>query len=105
MSRVRDWATGGKWKTVTRGRGWEEAPGVLLPVVALFVDGLVLVVLVLARRVQVMLCQRGGKGDEAGYAGCGASLAQGSRSIVLDKWDGGKTGSAIDEAGMPRLYA
>jgi hypothetical protein len=48
-----DWASGGEWITVTRGRGSEEALEVPVPVAVLFVDGLVLV-LVLVRRMRVM---------------------------------------------------
>jgi hypothetical protein len=47
-----DWASGGEWITVTRGRGWEESE-VPVPIAVLFVGGLVSV-LVLVRRMRVM---------------------------------------------------
>jgi hypothetical protein len=79
-----DWASGGKWITVTRGRGWEEALEVPVPV-AVFVDGLVLV-LVLVRLVGL------GAGTRTGYAGCDAPLVQGGPPIVLNEWDGSRDG-------------
>jgi hypothetical protein len=67
-----------------------------VPVAVLFVDGLVLV-LVLVRRMRamparVMFVRLGAGTDEAGYVDCDAPLVDRGRPIVLDKWDGGKDG-------------
>jgi hypothetical protein len=98
MSAARgDWTSGGERIMVTRGRGWEVVSEVPVPVAVLFVDGLVLV-LVLVRQMRSMsarvrLIRLGAGTDEAGYADCDAPLVDRGRPIVLDKWDGGKDGT------------
>jgi hypothetical protein len=76
---------------------WEEAPEVPVPVAALFMDGLVLVLVLgnagdVSEGEEVRPVRLGAGTDKADYAGCDAPIVQGDHSIVLDGWDGGKDG-------------
>jgi hypothetical protein len=88
-----DWASGGEWITVTRGRGWEEASEVPVPVAVLFVDGLVLV-LVLVRRMRAVPSNwaRGRTKRAVMHV-----MPHSRRGVVPSCWTSQNRGLAIDE--------